>query len=126
MTQTVRKVTVFLFVGSLGFAVDLGLLLLFVDMNISHYLARPLSMSAAITATWLLNRRLSFRASHMSIHREYVRYAAVTFGTAFINYMTYIFCLKMMSPAAAIAVGTLVPIAITYIGYDRWVFKPKA
>jgi putative flippase GtrA len=117
-----RKAAAFLLVGSLGFGIDLGILLLLVDAHLSAYLARPLSMLVAMTATWLLNRRYSFGTSGHKAHKEYIRYGVVTLGAALINYAIYAACLKLMPPAAAATAGSLIPMALTYTGYNHWVF----
>jgi putative flippase GtrA len=126
LVSPARKATAFLLVGSIGFGLDLGILLLLVDAQLSAYLARPVSMLAATTVTWWLHRRFGFGTSRHKVHQEFTRYGAVTLGGALVNYVIYAACLKILPPAAAAAAGSLLPMALTYTGYDRWVFRYKA
>src|SRR5487761_2789231 len=79
----------------LGFLVS-GLIALGVDMGVtsaltrlaglSPYLARPAGIALAMVAGWLCHRRLTFDVQAPPSLAEFLRYAAVAWGVAALNY----------------------------------------
>jgi putative flippase GtrA len=112
-----QKAIRFLAVGGVGFCVDLCVLML-----LTHA-ARAVSLGCSITLTWLLNRQISFGPSTARPFIEYSRYGVVALIAAGVNYSVYVVCLRFASPAVAMILGSAVAVALTFTGYDRWVFS---
>ena len=66
----IEQVARFLIVGTVGFAIDGGLLYLLVRTDVDPYLARGLSFPPAVTATWYLNRVWTFAARQGAVRRR--------------------------------------------------------
>lgn len=115
----------FLGVGGLGFCVDAGLLLLLTGAGTSPYGARALSLACSITLTWILNRRFSFAVRAQASVLEYGRYVLVALTAAGVNYGIYALCIFYLSPLLAMVAGSAAAMALTFTGYDRWVFGTR-
>jgi len=99
----------FCVVGGIGFCVDAGALTLLVNgFGWNPYLARLVSFSAAVTVTWLLNRRWVF-ARTANATSEYAGYFAVQCVGAAINLGTYVAVIQLRPELAALPV---IPLAI--------------
>jgi putative flippase GtrA len=123
----VDQVGRFIVVGTLGFAIDGGLLYLLVRSGVDPYLARALSFPPAVTATWYLNRVWTFAARQGAARRQYARYLAVQLVGALSNYGVYaaILSLGHRSPEgalAALAAGSLAGLVINFAGARALVF----
>jgi putative flippase GtrA len=95
LAQSAATFTRFAAVGVLGFIVDAGLLTIFIVGGGWAVLpAKMLSMTAAITATWLLNRRFTFATRAFPTHLEYVGYFAIQLLGALINLGVFMFCVS--------------------------------
>src|SRR5471030_1869876 len=85
----VKKVLSFGLVGSVGFAVDAGVLtLLSSKMGVNVYLARLCSFTVAVFITWMLNRKWVFKADGprtTTKTNEYLGYLSVQIVGALIN-----------------------------------------
>ncbi|QFT93662.1 GtrA-like protein [Roseovarius sp. THAF9] len=132
MTCLANSFPRFLAVGSIGFVVDAGVLWVLVTLGGDAYLSRGLSFAMAMSVTWALNRRWTFRgARRTALHREYAAYALVQgIGTA-INFAVYALMLALLGtgPTAAVvalACGSSVALAVNYIGLKHAVFRPAA
>lgn len=116
----------FAIVGSIGFAIDAGLLaLLHNGAGVDPLLARLVSISASAFSTWRLNRSVTFGASHRKQAEEGLRYGVVAGGTAAFNYLVYALALALwpaLPPVAAAVLATLVAMLLSYAGYSRFVF----
>ncbi len=119
----------FAIVGSIGFLVDAAVLaILFHGLGTNVYGARALSFTAAVTSTWWLNRRWTFRPSpSWRKSNEYVRYVSVN-GVGFVvNFSVYALCIQTSpimasQPVFALAVGSLAGLLFNYFGSRRFVF----
>jgi putative flippase GtrA len=116
----------FVLVGGIGFVVDAGVLaLLLAATQLDPFLARLVSIGLALTATWMLNRHLTFAPSSRGLAREGTRYGGVGIATSLVNYLVYSALLLAMPatpPLAALAVASLVAMALSFLGYSRLVF----
>jgi putative flippase GtrA len=117
-------------VGAIGFAVDAGLLhLLTSAASLDPVSARVLSFLAAVTATWALNRAMTFadRAS-VRVVREWGRYFGVSaFGAAF-NFVVYLAAVGFSAwfaarPVAALALASALAMCVNYLGYKHLAFR---
>ncbi len=123
----IDQVARFLVVGTLGFAIDGGLLYLLVRIGVDPYLARAFSFPPAVTATWYLNRVWTFAARQGVVRRQYARYLAVQIVGALSNYGVYAVILSLghRTPAgalAAFAAGSIAGLVINFAGARALVF----
>lgn len=118
-------------VGAIGFVVDLGALYL-VAPYLGWYGGRVVSFIAAATATWLLNRRFTFRArqSGTSVGREYARYLLTMLGGTLVNYAAYALTLHWVGgawgPALGVAVGSCAGLVVNFLSARHFVFRAAA
>ena len=83
-----RQFLIFCVVGTVGFVADSGALLALTQLMGVHYLGgRVLSFLFAASITWMLNRSLTFKASHRQ--RTWLPYVVATGVGAAINITTY-------------------------------------
>ena len=82
-------------VGTIGFIVDAGLLTALVKLlDLNPYVARVLSITVAITATWALNRSFTFATPNKMSLNEWGKYGAINTIGAGLNYG--VFCIVLM------------------------------
>jgi putative flippase GtrA len=114
-------------VGTLGFAVDAGLLYLLTSKGADPYYARVASFAAALTATWGLNRVWTFQLRGAAgVGRSYVGYLLVQLMGALTNYLVYAGVLQVIAPTPghavfALACGSALGLAVNFTG-ARMVF----
>ena len=127
------RLVYFVVAGGTGFCVDGLILSVLVNaFGWSPYLARVVSYSIAITATWYLNRNLTFRdRSAERVGAEYVRYAAVQIVGAVVNYGTFaalvmLFDLALRWPIVAFVPASLVAMFVTYLGMHWFAFPRRS
>ncbi|CAG1011576.1 MAG: GtrA family protein [Rhizobiaceae bacterium] len=120
------QVARFLLTGGIGFLADAGALaLLLAATPLDPFAARVLSIGFALTITWLINRNFTFRPSSRGLVREGARYGGVGIGTSLVNYAAYAGALALvpgLPPLLALAFGSAVAIAASWLGYSRLVF----
>ncbi|MCY0149434.1 GtrA family protein [Hoeflea sp. G2-23] len=123
-----RKFAFFLFAGALGFAVDVGVLWLFLHFSLlDPFSARVLAIAAAMLCTYMINRTFTFGASHRRVSVEGARYGSVGIASALLNYAVYSACLLLLpdiSPFLAVILGSGSATVFSYLGYSRFVFGP--
>lgn len=122
----------FLVVGSVGFGVDAAALALLTHgLGFGPYPARLLSFGIAVSITYLLNRNWSFRArAARRKGREYVRYFLVQVGGVAINFLIFALAIEGSAtmaayPVLALAAGSLVAMAFTYLGSRLVAFRGR-
>jgi putative flippase GtrA len=113
-------------VGGIGFLVDAGVLaLLLTATPLGPLAARIASIGVALTATWMLNRAVTFQPSRRGLAREGLRYGGVGFATSLVNYLVYsaiLLAVPGTPPLAALAIASLAAMALSFLGYARLVF----
>lgn len=116
----------FAFVGGLGFLTDAAVLALLLAVTpLGPFLARLLSIGAAMAVTWLCNRSLTFQPSARGALHEGARYGTVAIAVSIFNYLVYsglLLAVPWMAPLAALVVACLAAMALSYLGYSRLVF----
>ncbi len=136
MRQDLRKLIQssfgkFIIVGSTGFACDAGLTVLFVHAFIcGPLLARVLSFAFVSLLCWQMNRRWTFDVAHGAHLGEYGRYLTVNLAAAALNLSMYGLMVGQLpqtipGTVAAVALGTLAGIGISFPGMRYWVFAPR-
>lgn len=125
----IRKLGFFLFAGAIGFAVDMGVLWLFLDFGLlDPFSARVLAIAAAMASTYMINRTFTFGASHRRMAVEGARYGSVGIASALINYGIYsgsLIAVPALSPYLALIFGSGSATVFSYLGYSRFVFGAK-
>ena len=116
----------FVFAGGIGFVADAAALWLLLAVTpLGPFTARVLSIGFALCVTWQINRHLTFSPSNRGIAQEGARYGGVGIATSVVNYLVYcalLFAMPAMPPLAALAAGSLVAMALSFLGYSRLVF----
>lgn len=116
----------FLFAGGVGFVADAAALWLLLAVTpLGPFVARLLSIGFALTVTWLINRHFTFSPSSRGIAKEGARYGGVGIATSIVNYLVYsaiLLTLPAMPPLAALAIASLIAMALSFLGYSRLVF----
>ena len=120
----------FLVIGSVGFAVDAGILtLLSGGLGANVYMARAFSFAAATLITWWLNRIFTFRSARVSASSsEYLRYAAVQIVGALTNLLVFAWLLKqhpwmLSAPIVPLSIGAAVALMWNFAGCRYLVFR---
>jgi len=122
----------FVLVGAAGFLVDAGLLsVLHFMLGIDVISARLLSFSTAVTATWYLNRVITFHRTRTARHFwEWVRYAAVAALGGALN-LTIFFALTqggirgIFDVMSALVFATACSLSFNYAGSRLLVFTNR-
>ena len=128
------RTAIFAIAGTVGFLVDSGVLELLVRvLHVQVHLARVLSFLVAMTVTWQVNRRFTFREGRQSrtLFGEWLRYFASSLLGGATNYGAFAISIAV-SPfirshlVIGVAIGSLVGMVTNYLLYSRFVFKPSA
>lgn len=126
----------FAFVGTLGFFLDLGILILGIEaLGIGPYWGRALSFAVTVTFTWFLNRQLTFgdRKSHGfgGVLREWAKFVAANSIGLAVNYGVYALLLNygpglLASPYVAAGCGAIAGLVFNFAASSRLVFTTAA
>lgn len=132
MAHRFQQLTHFALVGLVGFFVDAGVLLV-VSRWLGPYGGRVLSFAAAVLATWLLNRSLTFRhqRSGKPVHHELAHYALTTLGGGAVNFgcyylLVYLLGLPALLLPMAVAAGSLAGMTVNFWLSRTFVFSANA
>lgn len=124
-----RELAWFAVSGVIGFMVDVAVLYA-VKEALGPYLARLVSFFAAVVATWLVNRSVTFKArpSGMSLMGEFARYFMLMIGGGLVNYgvfafLVFQFAIVNAQPVWGVAAGSLVGMAFNYVSARKMVFR---
>jgi putative flippase GtrA len=119
----------FLVSGGLAFVTDaLVLELLTSDLGIDPILARLGSISVAMIVGWLSHRRLTFALSTAPSLGEFIRYAAVAWFSAGVNYAIFVAIMLMWPetlPLMALVVASLAAMVVSYVGMRFGAFRVR-
>ncbi|MBI5330550.1 MAG: GtrA family protein [Betaproteobacteria bacterium] len=111
--------------GTLGYAVDAGLLQALAGLaGANPYAARALSFLAAASVTWRVNRRYTFRVEQPPSRDEWGRYVALMGLGALVNYG--VFALGIHASEflrarlwLAVALGSVAGLGVNYLSSRR-------
>ena len=127
------QITTFAIIGAAGFVVDGGVLTyLSVGIGVNVYVSRLISFTLASFATWLLNRKYTFRQSSdvpgFSRGREYSRYVIIQICGALINLGVFTWLVAAnpalrIIPIIPLALGAGIALAFNFVGTRMWVFQ---
>ncbi|WP_068086239.1 GtrA family protein [Polycladidibacter stylochi] len=122
----------FCIVGTTGLLVDiLVLYILLAWTNLNPFEARVLSIWAAMSNNWFLNRVFTFQSTRHStrwrhITSQYLRFVMVNTLGACINYAAYSLLLisfVQLPPTLAVAIATFASLAFNYLGSKAFAFR---
>ncbi|MEW8561285.1 MAG: GtrA family protein [Candidatus Thiodiazotropha sp.] len=126
-----KQIGMFAVAGSVGYLVDVTVLLL-ANLVVGPHLGRLFSFTAAVVATWLINRKHTFsNYRESSLPAEFSRYFTSALGGGVVNLLIYsllvnLFDLTAMWLPAAVAVGAIAGMLINYMLAKHFVFTyPK-
>ncbi|MCX5539976.1 GtrA family protein [Paraburkholderia sp. CNPSo 3076] len=127
--STTRQFMRFCAVGIVGLVVNAGIVELWVLYG-SPLVAQMVAFPAAVTVTWLLNRRYTFGASRYAAHHEWMRYVlANVLGWAANNAMYFYLVLHVAiayrHPMLAVAAGSIAGMLLNFTGSKFLVFHKK-
>ena len=126
-----RSLGRFVAVGTIGFLIDGGILLVLTDwVGAGPLLARVPSFLVAVTCTWLIHRNWTFKGRSAASHPvgEFMKYFSTQlFGIA-VNYGVFaalILIVPIFStrPIFALAIASLAAMALSYTLARKVVFK---
>lgn len=122
-----RQLAFFTLVGAAGFVVDASVLLLLHAVGLDIYVARLLSWLTAATATWWLNRTLTFMDRSASLLRQWLMFLAANSAGGLINIgVSSALIAARLAPVAALACGALAGLLWNFLASRRFVFgRPK-
>ncbi len=118
-------------VGVAGFIVDASTLYMGIALGLGLYFSRVVSYTTAVTATWLLNRQITFRdSSSPALMAEWARFAVSQLGGATVNVGAYYVLVRTSAlvaayPVIGVAVGSLSGLFINYVVARLFVFRRK-
>jgi putative flippase GtrA len=127
-----RRLLSFAIVGVAGFVVDSGTLYLGIELGAGLRLGRVFSYLTAMTATWAMNRRLTFSdTSSPRLFAEWARYGVSQLAGAAANLGVYYALIQGSAPVArhpvlGVAAGSLAGLAINYLVARRFVFRRQS
>jgi putative flippase GtrA len=117
-------------VGVVGYGVDTAALYAALHyLYLDPYSGRILSYLVAATATWFLNRNLTFRGkSEGSILQQWLHFLVLNLGGFILNYLTYSTLVTFSSLFArelwlAVAAGSLAGMIANYWVAKRMIFR---
>lgn len=121
-----KKPLSFLLVGGIGFVADAAVLMLLLRATpLDPFSARLISVAAALSTTWMLNRHITFGPSGRTLIVEGVRYSGVGMATSLVNYGVYsalLLTFPGIEPLTALILASGVAMVFSYLGYSQLVF----
>ncbi len=122
----------FLSVGGVGFLVDAGIFQGLVWLDMGPIAARVVSTVFAVTVTWFLNRRHTFRTSGVSARgHEYLRYWVVHCIGLAINFGAFLIALDVLPiareiPIIALCAGAAAALVFNFLGARYWAYRTES
>lgn len=121
-----NKFSRFCLVGTIGFVIDAGIFqLLVVSVHTNFYAARIFSFLIAASATWLMNRRYTFKVNHEPTRPEWLRYIGLMLFGALVNYGAFALCISFSllaysHPWVAVAVGSIAGLGVNFATSNKF------
>ena len=110
----------FLFSGGTAFAVDASVLeLLTALLGMPAIAARVVAITLAMVAGWLMHRTFTFAVARPPNVAEFVRYAAVAWTAAAVNYAVFVVILlarPATHPLVALIASSIAAMVLAYLG----------
>ena len=124
---TLRRLFFFGLSGAIGFVVDSGVLLLCLKgFGLGPHVSRFISFAVAMTCTWQMNRRFTFRSTAPPLP-EFGRFVATNSFGALVNLGAYTAVVAAFGaggwvPVLGVAAGSLCGMVVNYVLSSRLVF----
>ncbi len=119
------------FVGIVGFLVDASMLAIGLQLGLGLYAGRVLSFLAAVTATWTLNRRYTFRVEGRNrLFHEWARYCVSQLAGAVTNlgmYSLLVFSSAFVAtnPTIGVAAGSIAGMGVNFLMARKYAFLSR-
>jgi putative flippase GtrA len=127
-----RQMTSFGFIGVLAFVVDAAVLYLALIVGLGLYFGRAVSYMAAVSASWVLNRRYTFeQIAGGKLLNEWFRFVVSQLSGATVNLGVYA-ALVHMSPLVArypiigVGAGSLSGLLVNFSVARAYVFNRRS
>ena len=119
----------FFFSGIVGLAVDMSVLMILRE-PLGVYGARIASFIAAATATWLINRHLTFadRSAGIRLLHEYIHYLGLMLGGGIANFSIYSILIWRFSQTSSqlilyVCAGSLAGMTVNFLSTNQWLYR---
>jgi putative flippase GtrA len=122
-----KPIIKFALAGSVGYVVDVCVLLL-ANPVLGPHIARIFSFFAAVITTWLINRRITFVVNDsFGIVHEFTRYFVTSLGGGSVNIITYsflvsLFKLPTLLLPVAVGIGSLTGMCVNYLLAKKFIY----
>jgi putative flippase GtrA len=129
---SIRQVLSFGLVGGIGFLVDASVLVATLHFGFGLYFGRVVSFLVAVTATWILNRRYTFRVKGKpKLIYEWWRYTISQLAGASVNlgvyYLLVLNSIEIVAhPTLGVAAGSLSGMIVNFLLARKYVFATRA
>ena len=130
LPRLLRQGAGFLISGLVALAVDAAMLAALTRIaGLAPLVARPIGIAVAMVAGWLSHRWLTFDVTTAPTVAEYLRYAAVAWIAAALNYAIFsaiLMAYPALAPEAALVLSSIVAMIFSYVGMRFGVFPRHA
>ncbi|MCB1679069.1 MAG: GtrA family protein [Halioglobus sp.] len=126
------KLLLFCVAGSVGFVVDVLVLLGLHELGVSLYIGRLVSFVCAATTTWLVNRRFTFHRAvalnDLSVRREYAYYMTAMSMGGLVNYAVFALLVSAVAlvrdhPSLGVVAGTSAGLGFNFFVSHRLIYR---
>lgn len=122
-----KKPMLFLLTGGIAFIVDVSVLYILIEpLSVDPFIARIISILAAMLFGYAINRQFVFGKSGKTVQVELAQYMSVASLNALFSYAIYaglILFVAGLNPLLATAIAVILVAVSSYMGYSRLVFK---
>jgi putative flippase GtrA len=130
MANRSPQILTFALIGVVGFVVDAATLYVMADVGVGIRLGRVISYLFAVTTTWALNRRYTFRRpSGYSLLGEWARFCTSQLAGAAVNLGIYYLLIRIdfvaNHPVIGVAAGSLSGLLINFTVAKVTVFRSE-
>jgi putative flippase GtrA len=119
----------FLLSGGLAFTIDASITKTLTALAGMHPIAaRLIAISIAMVAGWLAHRRFTFRVTTPPSLAEFLRYAAVQWTVAAINYGIFVVIVlarPKIEPLVGVFISSLIAMVFAYLGMRFAAFRHR-
>jgi putative flippase GtrA len=128
-SRTLMQIFLFGVTGVAGYVVDTSVLYAGLYLGLGLYLGRAISYLAAVTFTWVLNSRYTFRQrTTASRFTQWRRFAVSQLSGAVVNLGVYAALVRMSTfcadhPAVGVAAGSSMGMMVNFLAARRYVFN---
>lgn len=127
-----KEFIVFGIAGVFGYGVDVICTLLLSNI-VGPYIARIPAFIGAATATWIINRNITFNKInrvHDNLLKEYTHYVTLMLLGLIVNYTVYVITISMLGDgtytiALSVALGSLAGMFVNYFNSKKYIFGNK-